>query len=214
MHKLLAWIMRQFKRLVAATILLACLSLTVFILANSYEIAFSHDLPVIDAYAPVDLNPLKDSLGKQSLGDMTSSNRFGDFGRLETMKISKPITKLTLVPALKDKDKWLARANAGHFLILSPPKNGGLGDLAIYIRQSWRTINQPQQLANDGNIFIDTDHHWRYTYKIDQIINLAPDSQYIFSSSKTSQLLIYLVSADDHQITLIKASQVTLLNVE
>jgi hypothetical protein len=192
-----------------------CLSITVFIIASSYETASNQDVPVLDAIQKVSLDSLAPTLQKQSIPALSDKERQGTFGQPETMRVSidgKPI-KVLVAPALRNDGHWLARANTSHVLYTTEAKTGNAGDMLIYMKQSWRTIADPSQIAKDGNIFIDTDQNWRYMFRVQSVQTAPRGTTMLLPESRTTQLTIIIDAPNGGSSVIVRGQFMSLVNI-
>ncbi|MDB5178501.1 MAG: hypothetical protein JWN01_444 [Patescibacteria group bacterium] len=205
---------RVFGRTITTLLMLASGVLTVYIFTNSYETAFDQDLPFATAVAKVDAKPFAPSVPKSAYA-ADPSKRIGGYGAPTTLRIASRQVKLPLAPAITTPNNtWEARSNTGHYLLLTTAKSGNLGDLLVYLRQGWRTIDDPSALTVDGNIFVDTDKGWRYMYRITTVSHMeAKTGQYLLPESRQGQLLLDLEDTTTGTITTAKAEFVSLQNI-
>ena len=202
--------------LTRAALMAASGAFTLFIFANSYELAFDRPLPLpfASAVAKVDLNPLSGLLRPADALTSGAADRVGNYGIPTTLRLPTRQIKLPLAPAIVTDDVWAARSNTGHFIVVSPAKGGNLGDVLVYMRQSWRTIDQPRQITVGDNLFVDTDKGWRYMYRVSETQSLPDTAHYVLSDQKTSQIVLAVADGSAHNLTLIKADFVSVQSID
>lgn len=191
-------------------VMLLCGSVTVYIFAASYELVFNHDLPFISAVNAVNITSLSRVILPYSEVDQTD---LGNYGRPQFMKIPARTTKVTLAPGINTGDNFLARANTGHYLLTTSPRNGQIGDMAIYLRSSWRTFTGAEGLKPGDNIFLDTDRDWRYFYRVNSVKEISPGDAYVSRDIPASKLTILSVTEGSNRSTIIEAALINVQNV-
>lgn len=193
-----------------AMLLCGCITLGIF--AASYETVFNADLPFVNAVHVVDIRPL--ARVTNNFGAINQS-QVGDYGKPQFMKVPAKGAKVVLAPAIYTRQgTFLGRANAGHLLLTSAPHNGQIGNATVYMRTSWRTFADANNLKVGDNIFVDTDREWRYFYRIDDVQTVGVSETYIARQQTASQLLL-VTAADNARVdTVIAASLVNVQNVK
>ncbi|HSX02202.1 MAG TPA: hypothetical protein VLI05_02690 [Candidatus Saccharimonadia bacterium] len=189
---------------------------TLFIFANSYELAFDRPLPLplASAVAKVDLSPFTNLVHPADALASSAAERVGNYGQPNTLRLPTRQIKLPLAPAIVADDVWAARSNTGHFMVVGPAKGGNLGDLFVYMRQSWRTIDQPRQIVAGDNLFVDTDKGWRYMYRVSETQAIPESSRYVLADSRVSQIVLTVENASSHSVTIIKADFVSVQSID
>lgn len=185
---------------------------TAFVLLNGYELAFSKDLPYADALKEVPVQSfISRNLQEKAAADPAAAA--GSFGKPVSLKLATRTTKLEVVPATQKNGQYLARAAAAHYAYLTLSKGGTAGNIALYVRQSWRTILEPAELKPGGNLFLDTDHDWRYMYRIAQNVALPADAPYVIPDGVTSHLVLAIVDPSSQRITYVTGDFVSIQNI-
>ncbi len=191
----------------------ACGFLTLFIFANSYETAFNRNLPYADAISRVNLYPVQ-AAAATATDPGIINERKGTYGAPTTLKIAARQVKLNLAPVIYDDGNFNARSNTGHYAIVRPSRNGNLGDSIIYLKRSWRTIPEPQSVARDDNIFVDTDSKWRYLYKVVETSNISVDDRYVLPQGNKPQILILNEDTSSGLIWMVRAELVNVQSMQ
>lgn len=186
--------------------------LTAFVFANSYETAFNHDLPVAKAIERVNMDPVESVIPANAI-TADPAKHLGNYGAPAMLRLSAQRVRFPVAPAILSHDTWVARSNTGHYVGVSPAKGGDMGDLVIYVRQGWRTINDPSALVTDANIFVDTDKGWRYMYRITAVSHLSSIDRYLLPESPKTQLVVVLADASTGMTTVARAEFVTLQSI-
>lgn len=200
-------------------IMLLCFYWTMFIFLSSYETVFSKDISRIHTVEKVSINSLITSFfaEKKENTSVVSIEReyIGNFGIPAFLKIPKFNTRLQLAGAMRDKNgNWLSRLNSGHYMFLSKNKGGNIGDIALYTRKSWRTVNEPQNLKIGDNIFLDTFDDWRYMFRINEARVLSWDEKSIVSESKVPILVLIIEDAPNRVHYFYKADFINIQNIQ
>ena len=204
----------SYNKLTFLVMFLVCGSLTVFILASSYETAFGKDLPYINAVNDVNLSllrPQPDSPLKLNgiTANQTKPEYEGTYGTPSDFKTSRSTVRIAIAPPLFADGQWLSRSSVAHYIITSPAKGANIGNMIIYMRGSQTTIAEPQSFEAGDNIFIDTKREWRYLYKIDEVIS-ASKLSYVMSQATKPRLFLVVDSKEQPQVIV----AATLLNVQ
>ncbi|HXH26604.1 MAG TPA: hypothetical protein VNG90_01785 [Candidatus Acidoferrum sp.] len=199
-------------QVVSYLIMTFCGLLTVYLFASSYETIFNVDLPIVDAVTTVQLQPFNRVLEGFRL---TSQTDVGNFGVPQMLKLPNYGIRMVLAPAIvadqANDNKFLARANTGHYALTSAVNNGDIGNMVIYYRKSWRTDDNPGQMQVGDNLFVDTDRGWRYFFRINSTKIVSGSDTYISQTDATTQLIVV---AQDSKTGLLYVSQASLVNVQ
>jgi hypothetical protein len=208
-------IMPHIRRLGRGIIYVGCLLLTVFISANSYEIASGKDLPFLNSIQQVDLDSLNPTIERYTKKQLLDEKKEGNFGRPETLRViidDKPLRTI-IAPGIADRDNWLARANTSHLLYLGNSKSGNSADMLIYLSQSWRTIPHPEKIAQGSNIFIDTNTGWRYMFRVEEIQSVNKNAQIVLPETRTTQIVLAINEPGSKDTIIIRGQFLSLLNI-
>lgn len=192
----------------------ACGLASVFLLMSGYESIYNRSLPFVHTLDPVPIQALTGSYDLTKV-DAKDESMYGNFGHFLTLKLPRSSLRLDIAPAIWDGSHWLARANALHLLIPEKPRNGNLGVGLMYCRSSFRTIYSGNMPKENDNILIDTDHDWRYVYKVTSATAM-PDSQtYVPADSGANAKLVIGCNDDTtHSNLIIEASLLSVQGVE
>lgn len=195
--------------LLQTVIFSGCFLLSAFIFANAYEIAFTRDVPFVNAINTVDTGPLK----RYTAAPLAVSSAIGHFGVPTTLRLPLHNKRIPLVEGRSARHPsdgaYLARASSGHFLLVSEPKDSYFGDVIVYLRRSYRTLDA-QTLSVGDNIFIDTDRDWRYVFRITDFVRLDTGQQFIMQDDETPTLTLYAYDEDSASAAIYSASLINL----
>lgn len=166
-----------------------CALMSVFLLASGYESLYNRSLPLVHTLDPVDLRLLAGAYHLDK-AVVTDPSQYGTYGKPQTLKLPKHSLRLDIVPPIRDNGQWLARANTLHMLVPAPPRSGNLGVAFLYCRSSFRTLDNTNLPKEGDNILMDTDHDWRYVYKVTSA-HMTPSTQaFVPSDGGTSAKLV------------------------
>jgi hypothetical protein len=186
--------MKRFKKtlFIIGTIIIfaGCGVISAFLLASGYESIYNRSLPLVNTIDEVDLRAFGQAYNLDYAipeGDKI----YGNYGKPLTLKLPQRPSRLDLVQPIKDKQTWLARANTLHLLIPEEPRNGSMGLAIVYCRTGLRTLEANNLPAQGSNLFIDTDHSWRYVYKVTSTATAPASQNYIIADDgKTSKMVV------------------------
>lgn len=188
------------------------LGISVYVFANGFELATNINIPYALAIEPVSIEQLvKLNRSTAVMNDPTLS--IGNFGEPKYLKVASQTTKLALIQSVLENEQYLARASTGHFIYLAPAKSGNLGTTLVYVRQSWRTIGNPENIAVGSNLFIDTNKDWRYMYRVSDTITTDVNNQYLLPDSQKPQIMLLLLGQDGSE-RIVVADFVNLQNIQ
>lgn len=192
-------------------VLLLCGLISAFLLMSGYESVYNRSLPFVHTLDPVNLSAFSSGYNLQA-SSFQNTKLYGDFGKPQTLKLPDRSLRLDVVPPLQDGKTWLARESSFHLLLPTKPRTGNIGIAFLYCRSSFRTINDRNLPTSGSNIFIDTDHDWRYVYKVTSA-KLFPDSipYVIADTGSNSKLIIDCNDMKQHNNVVVEA---TLLSVQ
>lgn len=200
-------------------IMLLCFYWTMFIFLSSYETVFGKDISRIRTVERVSINSLITSFfaeKKESAPVISVEKEYmGNFGIPSFLKIPKFNIRLQLTGAMRDGNgNWLSRLNSGHYMFLGKNKGGNIGDIVLYTRKSWRTVNEPQNLKIGDNIFLDTFDDWRYMFRINEARVLSWNEKSVVSESKVPTLILIVEDASNRVHYLYKADFISIQNIQ
>lgn len=204
---------RAMRLCIRTCIFMFCLATTLFISANSFEIASGRDVPFLGSIRKVDISAIEPTLDKQNVDKLISRSREGAYGRPDALRmiIDKNPLRVVLAPGINSGGSWLARANTSHVLYITEPKASNAGDMVVYMNQSWRTIPNPEQIDIGTNMFIDTSTGWRYMFRA-QEVRVIGSEQLIISEARDTQLIL-LIDQGDKQSYLVRSQFVSLQKI-
>ncbi|HEX6258353.1 MAG TPA: hypothetical protein VFZ48_02660 [Candidatus Saccharimonadales bacterium] len=189
----------------------ACGFISVFLLMSGYESVYNKSLPLVHTVDTVDLRPFSGIYDLEGAANHTDKS-YGTYGKPKTIKLPGRSARLDITQPLQDGGQWLARANTFHLLIPAPPRSGNIGVALLYCRANLQTFTQNNLPAEGSNIFIDTDHNWRYLYKVTNA-TVNPETQpYIASDNGASGKLI--IGCVDDAAKVVMTVEATLLSVQ
>lgn len=190
---------------------MTCFLLTVIILANGYETAFSQDVPMSNSITKINLDQLSPSPSSVN-AQYRGMDYDGIYGAPFILKLSNSGVPITLSQALPDGVNWLARSNIGHYMYLGKAYVGNMGTLLVYVRQGRTTINTEtlNKLVVGNNLYIETKGEWTYLYKLQTIINISSADEKIAMPTfeKSNHVLIAVFDDQDKLSNLIMAKMV------
>lgn len=196
-----------------------CFLITVFIFLSSYETLFNKDIKYIYSIEPVNIGNIINTLTSDKGNDFpvisVQPDFVGKYGIPSMIKMPNLDKKIQLTGAIRyEKQKWLAKSNSGHYLFTSANKDGKSGDMVIYIRKSWRTLEEVDNISARDNIFIDTLDEWRYVFRINETAILADEKVYIATQTKDPSLIIIINDEKNNINYLFKANFLSVQNIE
>ena len=115
-----------------------------------------------------------------------------DFGNPRALQIPSLKIRLELMKAINKNDHWLARANSGHYITLRSKDNDHTENILIYARKGWYTINSPSDISTTTNLFLETDHDWRYMFRVVEHNVIRLDGTYVVPDSNTPTLFVVI----------------------
>lgn len=208
--------MKRLKRLAAffikLVVLMGCGLVTAYIVTNSAETAFNIDVPFAQAIASERLDAITTPITPDFLNHAGSNDYRGNFGNPVVLKLPAKQVKLPIAPAIYSNGQWLARSNTAHYIITGKADGGDLGDTVLYLRQSWRTIQDSSDLTVGANLFIDTDTNWRYLYKVAEVTQLSPDGKFVMATGRKPQIFLLMQSSDG--TTIVRAEFVSVQGLQ
>jgi hypothetical protein len=187
---------KQLRNLIYTTgrvvVFLGCGLISLFLLLSGYESIFNRDLPFVHTLDTVNLQALSKRYDLPKAVANQGPDMLGSFGKPQTLKLPERALRLGITsPILEGTDRWLARANTLHEIILKDPRRGNIGLLALYCRASFRTIDITSFPKPGENIFIDTDKNWRYIYRVSSAKIVPADQEYVVADDgETARLII------------------------
>ncbi len=208
--------MKRLKRFanfcIKLSVLTLCGLVTAYIVTNSAETAFNIDVPFAQAIASEHLDAITTPITPDFLSHADSNDYRGNFGNPVVLKLPAKQVKLPIAPAIYNQGEWLARSNTAHYVITGRAQGGDLGDTVLYLRQSWRTIQDSSDLTVGSNLFLDTDSSWRYLYKVAEITSLGTDGHIVLGTNRKPQ--VYLVLQSSEGTTVVRAEFVSVQGLQ
>lgn len=199
--------------ILGSTIVLgACGVLSLFLFASGYESVYSRSLPFVHTVDKIDLSAFKQSYDLDK-AIVTDEKAYGTYGVPLTVKFPQRAARLDITQPLREQNgTWLARSNTLHLLVPAKPRNGGIGIALIYCRADFRTITAGTLPAMGSNIFIDTDHNWRYVYKVSSTSVADARENYVMADGGGASKL--LIGCYDEATSTNAYIEATLLSVQ
>ena len=197
---------------VRAIVLGGCGLFSVFLLLSGYESIYNRSLPFVHTLDPVNLSAFSD-VYKLNAASFGNNKLYGNFGKPQTLKLPARSLRLDVVAPLQEKSgAWLARESTFHLLLPTQPRAGNIGVAFLYCRSSFRTLNDQNVPSIGSNIFMDTDHQWRYVYKVTGA-KVFPDSEHyvVADDGGAGKLLIDCNNSSQHTNVVVEG---TLLSVQ
>jgi hypothetical protein len=191
MKKLMKRVKKTMFFMGSIVVLASCGLASLFLVASGYESIYSRSLPFVHTVDPINLKAFEQSYNlDQSI--VRDDKAYGTYGVPLTVKFPQRAARLDITQPLRDENgSWLSRANTLHLLVPEKPRNGSIGVALIYCRAGFRTITSSTLPAMGSNIFIDTDHNWRYVYKVTSTSVADSSRSYVMADGGgASKLLI------------------------
>lgn len=183
------------------------------IYSNSLETIMNKDITVL-AEAIETYNEYVDSLGeyKNNINEPNlTGNAIGDYGKPVSLLLPNINRKIEIVPAVVNDNYLLSRPNNVHFLT-KVNESGYVDGIFLYVKQSWRTIPDAEDLDAEGNIYIDTNREWRYVFAVDEIIQ-GRINDYKLPESRNTQLLLMIKDQNNNETYLLRATYRTIIPI-
>ena len=212
-RKFLNFVRLSLANLPFAILSIVSIAVSIFLFGNAFELAANVDIPYAFAIEPVSVATLVAQNQADAVVD-TPEVSIGNFGEPKYLKLATQSTKLALVPSVIQDGSYLARASVGHFVYLGAAKSGNLGNTLIYIRSSWRSVGQPEEILLGTNIFVDTNKDWRYMYRVSDVLELPSGSPFIIPDSTKSHMTLVFVNDSASIVRIVVADFVNLQNIQ
>ncbi len=193
---------KVFYYLKLALITLPCLLLTLFIGVSSFEVAFNKDLPYIGAVETFSSSALVENLVSQAATSSASKNK--EVVSIQALKFPLLSHKLGLIPALKQENKFVERSNKGQFIVVTQNSESGVGNMIVYLRKSWRTVDNPELLKEGSKFYLETDSY-NNMYKVVEIKNKSLGSNFLLDNLPRSYVLLVIEDPKENVNYFIKA---------
>lgn len=200
--KALAWTSR-------ILVLAACGAASAYLLMAGYESVYNKSLPIVHVLAPINMSAFNGVYDLQTAAKAVKGNKvYGNFGKPQTVKLPDRALRLDVVSPLQQrKGEWLARSNTLHLLLPAPPRSGNIGIALLYCRSSFRTLDEQNLPTVGSNIFMDTDHDWRYVYKVTNAKAYPESEIYVpADTGETGKLIIDCNNSGQHRNVIVEAS--------
>ncbi len=204
---------RKFQGLVRLLVLALCGLISAFLLMSGYESVYNRALPIVHTIAAVNLQAYDQSYDLRAASHLNDS-LYGSFGRPINVKLPERNARLDIAPPIYN-DGWLARSNALHLLIPSPPRDGNIGTTLLYCRSSFRTLSDQNLPSVGGNILMDTDKAWRYVFKVTSAKVYPDNVPYVASDNGSlSKLIISCNDSAAHSNVVVEANLLSVQGVD
>lgn len=173
-------------------VLAVCGGISLFLAASGYESLYNRSLPLVHTIDEVNLSAFDTSYDlHEAIVKDDDAVVYGNYGKPLTVKLPQREARLDVVKPLQEGSTWLSRASALHLLAPESPRNGAMGVAFMYCRAGFRTVTTGTLPKAGSNIFMDTDHSWRYVYKITSTAVSSASMPYVVADGgDTSKLLI------------------------
>ncbi|MEX1123730.1 MAG: hypothetical protein WEC81_00995 [Patescibacteria group bacterium] len=190
---------------------------TTYIFSQGFELASGKDLPYSNSLAPLRFSSLLTLTKDQDLNQLLSAERKGTYGEPFELRFSSQLVRLPVVAAQINgshgETYFVGRQNTGHFAFSTVSKLGIMGDPVIYVRQSWRTFNNPEAIEPGSNIFVDTTTGWRLMYRVAEVAQVSDESKFVVPDRPSSTLTIIFHEDNATFGTVLTANYVILQNI-
>ncbi|HYG83865.1 MAG TPA: hypothetical protein VD907_03235 [Verrucomicrobiae bacterium] len=192
----------------------ACGVLSVFLIMSGYESIYNRSLPLVHTLDAVELQPFTGTYNLQDAAQL-HPKKYGTYGKPKTIKLPGRSARLDIVPPLHTNSQWLARTNTMHLLLPENPRAGNIGVLFLYCRANIQTISQTNLPKIDSNIFVDTEHDWRYLYKVTHAgVTPLTEPQIVADNGTTGKMVIGCIDEAAKQLVTVEASLMSVQGIE
>lgn len=178
---------------VSLTLMLGVFYFTTFMVFNTVEIIFEYDIPYIDAIKTIRAESALPGLDIHSVESPAQIQGLPLLVRLPLHGIRLEVIQGSITP-----NGWLARTNKAHFLVAQVDEQEAL---ILYAQKDWRTVSDPNIIAIDDNLYIDTAE-WRYLYRVTQSYTISTQSSYVLPRNEFPQLLFIIEDTDTNTLYL------------
>lgn len=199
-----------FKNVIRAIPLFVMAFLSFYILLlsflSAFEIVFNKDVNYVYSLERSGTGTLINNILKQNNNPEIrfSTNAFAKNRKMIFLNIPSLNRRLELSKAFYSKDIWYQKGNKANYFLTGSVS--GDDYLYIYLKESWRTIQNIQSLRSGELAFLITEDNWNYVFRINEVRNIGSKETYIPSSSKDLSIIFIVEKEDLSGFTVFEAS--------
>jgi hypothetical protein len=166
--------------------------LTAFILANTYEVVYNQDIPVVSAVQKMKSQSVinKTISYYQSSGSKQYDVQTGALGELDYLSLPTIDSRVYIGRERLINGEWYFRPNNVHYYPLNYDESGDIGDYLLYSKKSWRAIPLPESLQIGDDIQITNSFNKTTSFKIEDRQILPFNKPYVVSDSGLRQIIM------------------------
>lgn len=145
--------------------------ITTFVILNSIELLFIKDLPYINSISNFGAEAHIQSIRSQQPTKEQSTEIYSlaQASNPVSIRMGTIDAELNLSPILESEGELLLQQNKAHYFNLREVnEDTGFFDnyLVVYSQESWRTLNNTEELSNGDLLFVETDNNRQLLYRI------------------------------------------------
>ena len=195
MHK----ISQIISQIVSTALMISIFGFTMFMFLNCAEILLEKDIPKISAIKTVNAQYVIEGM---SLVDFDKSNAL--FGTPQDIRIPSIHTKLEMIEGTVTSNGWLTRNNKANYFYTYVGNNSNVEHIIVYTTKNWRTVQSPELLKENENIYIDTQE-WRYLFRITSTHTIDLNTPFVAPETTNQRLLLIVQDFDNSIIYIMEA---------
>lgn len=150
---------------------------TAFVYANTYEVVFNKDAPIVSSVVRTDIQaPINGVISDFALKQGLSQSSFSsNLTTLKSLEFPAARTRLPLEEFRRIEGYWYMRPGFGSYVNLNKDLNNNTVDYLIYARESWQTFVDGGKLETgmEASLFHDNNSRLDFTIESKSLFNKA-----------------------------------------
>ncbi len=184
--------MRPF--LIKATVFLMTFGFTAFIFANTYEVVFNRDIAFANSIRPSANRVALDGVVKdfESRISSNSTDTVPALSNINRLEIPALDIQLEVEEARQIDSDWYARPSTAHYVGLNKNKYGVNVDYLMYVIESWRTFQTPEQIEQGMEVILSYGSGASTVLEVTEKKLLPLDRSLLIGKSENRQILLLI----------------------
>lgn len=173
--------------------------ITAYIFMSSYAILANKPLPYIDSVGFMHSTTILDNLvsTRSYFNSSPGTDVLQKNALFQEMRIPRTNVRLNLLPALKNDQAWVYRANSGHYFFLAPNDQAKADYLIVYVNSNWRSIIHPEDIIVGDNVFFKDNNDNSALFRITGKKVLEYGQQYVPTKADKMNLVLIVEKTSD-----------------
>lgn len=179
---------------IKSAVFLVTFGFTAFIFANTYEVVFNRDIAIASSIRPSANRIALDGVVKdfESRISSNSTDTVPALNSINRIEIPALDIQLEAEEARRIGDQWYARPSTAQYVGLNKNKYDVNVDYLIYVIESWRTFQTPEQIEDGMEVVIYYGSGASTVLEVTEKKLLPLDRSLLVSKSENRQILLLI----------------------